>query len=182
MGNDGVVPQAGTVRFERTVPGPVERVWAHLTDPELRATWLAGGITEPHVGGRIDHVFRVHELVPAEPTPAEYAADVEHHRYGHVLVYDAPTRLAFTWVEAGHRESEVHIELAPDTAVTLRLEHAHIPTRDELVSVAAAWHTHLDILEARLKNTVPESFWGSITRLQAHYEREIPAHLHPAHD
>ena len=33
---------ADTVRFERLLPGPIERVWDHLTDPELRRTWLAG--------------------------------------------------------------------------------------------------------------------------------------------
>jgi len=33
---------ADTVRFERLLPGPIERVWDHLTDPHLRRTWLAG--------------------------------------------------------------------------------------------------------------------------------------------
>jgi hypothetical protein len=33
---------ADTVRFERLLPGPIERVFDHLTKPELRRTWLAG--------------------------------------------------------------------------------------------------------------------------------------------
>ena len=32
-----------TIRFERLLPGPVERVWAYLTESKKRATWLAAG-------------------------------------------------------------------------------------------------------------------------------------------
>ena len=28
----GVVTEAGAIRFERVVPGPIQRVWAHLTE------------------------------------------------------------------------------------------------------------------------------------------------------
>jgi hypothetical protein len=44
------------VRFERLLPGPIERVWDYLTQPALQRTWLAasagelGGVTrcQPH--------------------------------------------------------------------------------------------------------------------------------------
>jgi hypothetical protein len=29
------------VRFERLLPGPIERVWDYLTQPELQRTWLS---------------------------------------------------------------------------------------------------------------------------------------------
>jgi hypothetical protein len=29
------------VRFERLLPGPVERVWDYLTQPDLQRTWLS---------------------------------------------------------------------------------------------------------------------------------------------
>ncbi|MEQ8750919.1 MAG: hypothetical protein RIC52_14200 [Amphiplicatus sp.] len=35
-----------SIRFERLLPGPIERVWAYLTEPEKRAEWFAGGVTE----------------------------------------------------------------------------------------------------------------------------------------
>jgi hypothetical protein len=36
------------VRFERLLPGPIERVWDYLTKPDLQRTWLAesAGICE----------------------------------------------------------------------------------------------------------------------------------------
>ncbi len=32
-----------TLTVERTLPGPIERVWAYLTEPDKRARWLGGG-------------------------------------------------------------------------------------------------------------------------------------------
>lgn len=49
---DGEIIDRQTVRFERLLPGPIERVWAYLTELEKRrngsprATWIcasAGG-------------------------------------------------------------------------------------------------------------------------------------------
>ena len=43
-----------TVRFERLLPGPIDRVWAARTDGDPRATWLAGGSTDLRVGGKVE--------------------------------------------------------------------------------------------------------------------------------
>ena len=48
----GVRTAPDTVRIERLLPGPIERVWQYLTDPQLRAQWFAGGELEPRTGGR----------------------------------------------------------------------------------------------------------------------------------
>jgi uncharacterized protein YndB with AHSA1/START domain len=39
----GIITEAGAIRFERLLPGPIERVWAYITDSSKRATWLAEG-------------------------------------------------------------------------------------------------------------------------------------------
>ena len=33
----------GEIRIMRTLPGPAERIWTYLTDPEKRRRWFAGG-------------------------------------------------------------------------------------------------------------------------------------------
>ena len=43
MDKYGVVIAPNTIRFERLLPGPIERVWAYLTESEKRAKWLASG-------------------------------------------------------------------------------------------------------------------------------------------
>jgi len=35
-----------SVRFERLLPGPIERVWDYLTKPDLQRTWLAESAAE----------------------------------------------------------------------------------------------------------------------------------------
>lgn len=73
MDDFGVIPEPGTVRFERLLPGPIERVWAFLTESDKRGTWLASGEMELRVGGRVALHFRHTDLSPVkEPTPERY--------------------------------------------------------------------------------------------------------------
>ena len=57
--------EQGTVRLERLLPGPIERVWAYLTESDKRATWFASGPFELRVGGKADLHFadRRHVLI-----------------------------------------------------------------------------------------------------------------------
>ena len=48
MGTGGAEPYAtmpapATVRIERILPGPVERIWAYITDSDKRRKWFAEG-------------------------------------------------------------------------------------------------------------------------------------------
>ena len=46
-----------TIRLERLLPGPVERVWAYLTESKQRATWLAAGEFDLRLGGKVELIF-----------------------------------------------------------------------------------------------------------------------------
>ena len=46
MNDYGELLDKNTVRFERLLPGPIERVWAFLTESDKRAQWLCGGDVE----------------------------------------------------------------------------------------------------------------------------------------
>ena len=39
----GTLIEPTTLKIQRMLPGPIERVWAYLTDSELRRKWLAAG-------------------------------------------------------------------------------------------------------------------------------------------
>ena len=51
-----------TVRMERLLPGPVERVWAYITESKKRATWLAAGEFDLRIGGKIELHFENDKL------------------------------------------------------------------------------------------------------------------------
>ena len=65
MDDYGVVTEPGTVRIQRALPGPIERVWDYLTDSEKRGTWLAKGAMEPNVGGRVELHFATPSCRPS---------------------------------------------------------------------------------------------------------------------
>ncbi len=167
----------GTVRFERTLPGPVERVWAYLTEPEKRALWLAGGTMELRVGGIVDLRFRHGDLSPIEaPTPERFAAnEAGATMHGTVTACDPPRLLAFTWHEGEGRHSEVAFELEP-VSVEVRLVVTHRRLGDDpavLANVAGGWHTHLGILGDRLHDRVPEPFFEVFEEIEAWYRETL---------
>lgn len=43
------------VRFERLLPGPIERVWDYLTKPHLQKRWLAESAGEFDAVTRVEH-------------------------------------------------------------------------------------------------------------------------------
>ncbi|NKY42649.1 hypothetical protein B7C42_01960 [Nocardia cerradoensis] len=170
MSDYGEVVEPGTVRIERLLPGPIERVWAYLTDVDKRATWLAGGLLEQATGGRVEHLFRIHELT-GEGDPAEVA----DRRHGEVLEWEPPHRLRHTWSTGGGlADSDVTFALEQVAdKVRLTVIHRRIPTRGEILDIAAGWHTHLDILDARLASSPPDAFWSKFHSLRAEYESLI---------
>ena len=47
-----------TVRLERILPGPIERVWAWLTESDERARWFAAGDMDLRAGGAMQLTWR----------------------------------------------------------------------------------------------------------------------------
>ncbi|MEZ2443518.1 SRPBCC family protein [Chitinophaga sp. RCC_12] len=169
MEKTGQILSPGTIRFERNLPGPIEKVWAYLTESEKRGKWLASGEMELFEGGKVHLHFLHQELSPLPDNIPEKYRDMKdgHHFTGTVLKVESPRLLAFTW-EGG---SEVTMELAEkDDRVLLTLTHRKladdVKTRS---SVGGGWHTHLDILIANLEGVTPPPFWSTHTRLAALY-------------
>jgi uncharacterized protein YndB with AHSA1/START domain len=74
MSEFGVVTEAGTLRLERLLPGPIERVWEYLTDSKKRGTWFATGPMELHVGGKVEFQFHHADLSAEKEIPERYKA------------------------------------------------------------------------------------------------------------
>ncbi|WP_149194581.1 SRPBCC family protein [Luteimonas suaedae] len=173
----GVATAPDTVRIERLLPGPIERVWAYLTESELRRQWLAAGEMEMQVGSTFELVWRNDELTePPGRRPAGFDDD-EYRMQSRITVLEPPRRLAFTWSEgeAGMNVGDVSFELQPKgDKVLLTLTHRGLVERTNKLMVGAGWHTHLDVLAARAKGETPEPFWDRWSRLREEYDRRMP--------
>jgi uncharacterized protein YndB with AHSA1/START domain len=166
----GVLTEPATLKIQRLLPGPVERVWAYLTESDLRRQWLAAGQMELQVGAPFELVWRNDELTdPPGQRPAGFSE--EHRMQSRITELDPPRRLAFAWSGGG----EVSFELAPQgDQVLLTLIHRRLPDRATTLMVGAGWHAHLDILAARARGRQPEPFWDGWSRLRDEYDRRIP--------
>ncbi|HKY63114.1 MAG TPA: SRPBCC family protein [bacterium] len=165
-----------TVRFERLLPGPIERVWAFLTESEKRRSWLAAGPMELRVGGGVELTFRNSQLAAKdEATPEKFCKYEGMSSHGRVLACEPPRLLTFTWFEGeGKIPSEVTFELSPrDGQVLLVLTHRHLADREGMLSVAGGWHTHLGVLKARLEGVDNPPFWASIAKLEKEYSNRL---------
>ena len=166
----GVVTAPRTVRIQRRLPGPIDRVWAYLADSDLRRRWLAAGEMQPQAGTTFELVWRNDELTDPPGNKPEGFGE-EHRMQSTITAFDAPRHLAFTW-----GDGEVSIALEPQgSEVLLTLVHAGISDRRNQVMIGAGWHMHLDVLVARASGTRSEPFWDGWLRLREDYERRIPA-------
>jgi uncharacterized protein YndB with AHSA1/START domain len=177
MSEFGIVPEARTVRLQRVLPGPIERVWAYLTESEKRGKWLARGPMELRIGGRVELNFRNAELSPQKETPPDrYKNRGGGSLRGRITRCDPPRLLSYTWNEDSGSPSEVTFELTSQGAdVVLVLTHRRLGDRTAMVSVAGGWHTHLGILIDHLNGREPRPFWATFARLEAEYEKRLPA-------
>lgn len=176
MNDYGVLTAPNTLRIERLLPGPVERVWEYLTDSDKRATWLAEGAVEQRVGGEVNHIFRNSQLSPENDSPppkySHCAGDMP--MLGKVTACEPLRLLSYIWNVGSSEESEVSFELQPQQGqVKLTVIHRRLDNADERLSVAGGWHTHLNILRDRLEGKTPEGFWRVHTRLEQEYAQRL---------
>ena len=170
----GVITEAGAIRFERLLPGPIDRVWEYVTDSGKRARWLASGPMDLRPGGEMELIWRNGELAGADQPPPEHLARFagEHRMIGRVLRVDPPRLLVHSWDE----DAEVIYELAErGDQVLLTLTTRRLANRAELVGVSGGWHAHLEMLAAELEGRGKPRFWDMIARLRTEYESRTPA-------
>lgn len=117
-----------TVRFQRRLAHPIERVWRAITEPADLAAWFPG-------------VPRFGKLEQG----AEFAVEGDIGGSGRILAVDPPRLLAFEW-----GGDELRFELAPDGGGCL-LTFSHALSDLELgAQTAAGWELCLDRLAAQL--------------------------------
>ena len=96
-----------SLTIQRLLPGPVDRVWAYLTESELRRQWLASGQMEMKAGSPFELVWRNDELSdPPGQRPEGFGA--EHRLESRILELVPGRKLSIAW-----NQGEVSFELEP---------------------------------------------------------------------
>ncbi|WP_312362778.1 SRPBCC family protein [Ensifer sp.] len=167
----GVLSEPDTLKLTRLLPGPIERIWAYLTESDLRAQWLAAGTMEMKTGAPVELVWRNDELTdPPGERPAGFPE--EHRMASRITELDPPRKLSISWAGSG----DVSFELEPvGNRVLLTVTHRSIADRATMLMFGAGWHMHLDVLAARATGTKPDAFWDGWSRLMKDYDKRLPA-------
>jgi uncharacterized protein YndB with AHSA1/START domain len=162
----GVLTPDKTLRIQRRLPGPIERVWSYLTESDLRRQWLASGTMQLRPGAPFELVWRNDELSNAaaerpDGFPAESRATCQF------IEVDPPRSMRYSWPGVG----EVSMELEASGAdVLLTLTHRQLVGERLILNVSAGWHAHLAVLVARLENIATPSLWATWKKVRAEYE------------
>ncbi len=167
----GMLTEPATLTIRRLLPGPVERVWAYLTESDLRRRWLAAGTMELRAGAPCELVWRNDELSdPPARRPAGFSE--ENRMQSRIVEVEPPRKLTIAWDGSG----DVTFELQPQgSQVLFTVTHRRLPDRQSMLKVAAGWHAHLDTLVARANERQPGPFWDRWSDLKKEYERRLPA-------
>jgi uncharacterized protein YndB with AHSA1/START domain len=167
----GSLVEPTTLKIQRLLPGPIERVWSYLTESDLRRQWLAAGRMQAEQGTGFEFVWRNDELTdPPGKRPEGFPE--EHRMQCRITECDPPRKLSFTWSNSG----DVTFELEPrGQRVLLTLTHRRIPERKSRLMIGAGWHMHLDLLVARIEGKQTGPFWDGWLRLRQEYDQRLPA-------
>lgn len=172
MSNYGEAITPNTFRIQRLLPGPVERLWAFLTESDQRQQWFAAGEMELREGAVVNFWFQHSRLAPPEePVPEKYKLPNEGMASAATITrVDPPRLLTLQW-----DEGEVIFELEPQgDQGLLTITHRNLAHREEMVGVAGGWHKHLDVLSDVLLGRGRQPFWSRISELEAEYDRRLP--------
>ncbi len=163
----------GAVRLTRTFPGDIDRIWAYLTEPELRKRWLADGPMDLRPGGAFTLIFEHRSLSHEKEAPERYRKESRSSLSGRVLLCEPPRLLKLTWPADG-QDSEVTFELTQKgEVVEVVLVHRRLGRSTTVASVAAGWDAHTRILQDQLQSLPPRGFWSTHTALEQTYAARL---------
>ena len=176
MNEYGELLDESTVKFERVLPGPIERVWGFLTESDKRAQWLCGGDVETAVDGRVDMHFHNKSLSSDDdiPRPEKYRDMPEKMSFaGKVTRCEPPRILEHTW-EFGEELSEVCFSLEEEgDKVRLILIHRRLESTDTVLDVSGGWHTHLNVLVDVLAGQKLRPFYKMQQQHESEYRQRL---------
>ncbi|WP_020668162.1 SRPBCC family protein [Amycolatopsis nigrescens] len=139
-----------SIRFERTLRHPPEKVWRAITEAERLNAWFAVVVDRDLVpGGRVRF-----DLTPEAKRRMGIEAGADTVSEGEVTVFEAPERLEYTWADEILRWRLNRTDDGGCHLVFINIfDLGDQPVGDWMVDMASGWHACLDHFEAWLSDS-----------------------------
>ena len=150
---------ADTIRLERMLDAPIEKVWRYLTEAELRREWFMGG-TDATADGEFELIIDHDNLSEADvPYPENYVESKGLRWNEQVIRFEPPNLLETTF--AGGKNGNVTYELQPvGEGTRLVLTHSGIQSPVGAQDFGSGWNSHLTVLQEKLAGRSVRDFWA----------------------
>ena len=164
-----------TIRLERTLDAPAEKVWRYLTEADLRSQWFMGG-TDAKPGGEFELLVDHDKLSDDDNVayPESYAEFKGKTWVEKVIRFDPP-RLLETTFQSG-KNGIVTYELFPEGDRTrIVITHSGIVSPVGAQDFGSGWNSHLTVLEERLAGRGVKDFWALHARSREDVRKALEA-------
>lgn len=167
----GTQLEDGSLRFVRLLPGPIERAWSYLVDPDKRGLWFAGGTMGEKAGDEFTWDFDF-DLLSEENLPerwSELSEGLQSH--ARIVEIEPPRLLVVVGIED---KQEIRFELR-ELEDQLEFVLTQQPPADfsGLVSTAAGWQACLGLLIDHLHDRKPRRFWSEHEKAEENYRERL---------
>ena len=148
-----------TIRLERLLDAPVDKVWRYLTEAELRRDWFMGG-TDARADGEFALVIDHDNLSSDDSRPPENYSKMKGSTWNEKVLRFEPPRLLATTFQGG-KGGTVTYELSPEgDATRLVLTHSGIQSGTGALDFGSGWTSHLTVLQEKLAGRNVRDFWA----------------------
>ena len=148
-----------TIRLERLLDAPVDKVWRYVTEAELRQQWFMGG-SDARPEGEFE-LLNDHDNLSEDdvPYPDDYAPYKGKSWHEKVLRFEPPRLLETTF--QGGQNGTVRYELSDEGGKTrLTLTHSGITSPTGFQDFGSGWNSHMTVLQERLAGRGVKDFWA----------------------
>jgi uncharacterized protein YndB with AHSA1/START domain len=149
-----------SIRLERTLDAPIDKVWRYLTEADLRRDWFMGG-TDATAGGEFDLTVDHDNLSDDKDVayPESYA-EFKGTVWTEKVIRFEPPRLLETTFQGGKNGTVTYELSAQGEKTRLVLTHSGIVSGTGAQDFGSGWNSHLTVLEERLAGRGVRDFWA----------------------
>lgn len=148
-----------SIRLERLLDAPLEKVWRYLTEADLRRQWFMGGSD-----ARADSEFELlndHDNLSDDkvPYPEDYAP-YKGRTWNEKVIRFEPPRLLQTTFQGGDNGVVTFELFARGDRTRLVVTHQGITSSTGAQDFGGGWNSHMTVLQERLAGRGVKDFWA----------------------